>query len=97
MVPLNLKLSPVEFKAAKDKADGVEGVVEIPKEGSKEDIIKAVVDNVKWQMDEDRKTTALKQLQDTSGERDTRLAKSRQSKAITYTLIYQKCYLILIK
>lgn len=49
--------------AAKDKADGVEGVVEIPKEGSKEDIIKAVVDNVKWQMDEDRKTTALKQLQ----------------------------------
>lgn len=63
MEPLNLKLSPVEFKAAKDKADGVEGVVEIPKEGSKEDIIKAVVDNVKWQMDEDRKTTALKQLQ----------------------------------
>lgn len=49
--------------AAKEKADGVEGVVEIPKEGSKEDIIKAVVDNVKWQMDEDRKTTALKQLQ----------------------------------
>lgn len=49
--------------AAKDKADGVEGVVEIPKEGSKDDIIKAVVDNVKWQMDEDRKTTALKQLQ----------------------------------
>lgn len=49
--------------AAKDKADGVEGVVEIPKEGSKEDIIKAVVDNVKWQMDEDKKTTALKQLQ----------------------------------
>lgn len=58
-----LILSPFEFKAAKDKADGVEGVVEIPKEGSKEDIIKAVVDNVKWQMDEDRKTTALKQLQ----------------------------------
>lgn len=49
--------------AAKEKADGVEGAVEIPKEGSKEDIIKAVVDNVKWQMDEDRKTTALKQLQ----------------------------------
>lgn len=49
--------------AAKDKADGVEGVVEIPKEGSKEDIIKAVVNNVKWQMDKDRKTTALKQLQ----------------------------------
>lgn len=32
-------MSPVEFKAAKDKADGVEGVVEIPKEGSKEDIV----------------------------------------------------------
>ena len=41
----------------------MEGVVEIPKEGSQDDIIKAVVENVKWQMEEDRKTTALKQLQ----------------------------------
>lgn len=39
------------------------GVVEIPKEGSEGDIVTAVVKNIKWQMDGDRKTTALKQLQ----------------------------------
>ena len=39
-------------------------MVEIPDAASgKEDIIKAVVDNVKWQMDKDRKSTELKQLQ----------------------------------
>lgn len=50
--------------AAKDKEDKCEGVVEIPaSDGDKKDIIKAVVANVKWQMDKDRKSTALKALQ----------------------------------
>ena len=52
------------LQASKDKGDNVEGVVEIPDAASgKEDIIKAVVENVKWQMDKDRKSTELKQLQ----------------------------------
>lgn len=50
--------------AAKDAEEKIEGVVAIPaSDSSKEDIIKAVVENVKWQMDKDRKSTALKALQ----------------------------------
>lgn len=48
LVFFNFKLLFVEFKVVKEKVDGVEGVVEIFKEGFKEDIIKVVVDNVKW-------------------------------------------------
>lgn len=48
LVFFNFKLLFVEFKVVKDKVDGVEGVVEIFKEGFKEDFIKVVVDNVKW-------------------------------------------------
>ena len=50
-------------QAAKDKADNVEGVVDIPADGSKDDVISAVVKNVCWQIDNDRKTPCLKQLQ----------------------------------
>lgn len=51
-------------QAAKEKNENAEGVVEIPSSDSgKEDVIKAVVSNVKWQMDADRKTTELKNLQ----------------------------------
>lgn len=50
-------------QAVEDKKAEMEGVVEIPQEGSEEDIIAAVVKNVLWQMDADRKTTALKKLQ----------------------------------
>ncbi|XP_076463479.1 enolase-phosphatase E1-like [Babylonia areolata] len=50
--------------AQKDKSEGVEGVVEIPEAtADKGDIVKAVVENVKWQMDSDRKSSELKQLQ----------------------------------
>ena len=54
----------LRLQASKDKADGVEGLVDIPEatEG-KEEVIKAVVANVRWQMDSDRKSTELKQLQ----------------------------------
>jgi methionine salvage enolase-phosphatase E1 len=52
------------LQAAKDAEEKTEGVVAIPaSDSSKEDIIKAVVENVKWQMDKDRKSTALKALQ----------------------------------
>ncbi|BFZ07110.1 hypothetical protein BsWGS_10149 [Bradybaena similaris] len=51
-------------QAVKEKNENAEGVVEIPSSDScKEDVIKAVVSNVKWQMDADRKTTELKNLQ----------------------------------
>ncbi|KAK7103679.1 enolase-phosphatase E1-like [Littorina saxatilis] len=50
--------------AKKDKEEGVEGVVEIPEsDAGKEAVIKAVVANVRWQMDKDRKSTELKQFQ----------------------------------
>ncbi|XP_066991519.2 enolase-phosphatase E1 [Anabrus simplex] len=49
-------------QAAKDETDKVEGVVSIA-EGSSEDLQPAVIRNVLWQMDLDRKTKALKQLQ----------------------------------
>ncbi|XP_060553052.1 enolase-phosphatase E1-like [Ruditapes philippinarum] len=50
--------------ATKDKGEGKD-VVEIPakEEGNKDDVIKAVVSNVKAQMDADRKSTELKDLQ----------------------------------
>lgn len=50
-------------QAAEDKKAEVDGVVEIPTEGSDDDVKAAVVKNVLWQMDSDRKTTALKKLQ----------------------------------
>ncbi|XP_046558030.1 enolase-phosphatase E1-like [Haliotis rubra] len=50
--------------AAKDKSDSVDGVVEIPESSAdKEEILKAVAENVRWQMSNDRKSTELKQLQ----------------------------------
>jgi enolase-phosphatase E1 len=54
---------PCLFQAKKDKEAGAEGLVEIPDDATKEKMIRAVVDNVRWQMDNDRKTTELKQLQ----------------------------------
>lgn len=41
----------------------MEGADEIPSESSIDDVKAAVVKNVLWQMDADRKTTALKKLQ----------------------------------
>lgn len=51
--------------ATKDKEEKVDGVVEIPAPNgsNKDDVIKAVCNNVKWQMENDRKSTALKDLQ----------------------------------
>lgn len=46
-----------------DKAASLEGAVEIPSEGADKDVQSAVVKNVLWQMDLDRKTTGLKKLQ----------------------------------
>ena len=52
------------LQAKKDKEESVEGLVEIPDaDASKEEVIKTVVANVRWQMDNDRKSTELKQLQ----------------------------------
>lgn len=54
----------LHLQAAKDIADGVEGAVAIPGADSSQDaVVKAVVDSVGWQMNQDRKSTALKQLQ----------------------------------
>lgn len=51
-------------QAAKDKEEKVEGVVEIPSgDAKKDDIVKAVADNVRWQMDGNRNTAELKTLQ----------------------------------
>lgn len=50
-------------QATQDKADNQEGVVEIPESDDKDEVCAAVAANVLWQMDNDRKTTALKQLQ----------------------------------
>ncbi|XP_075222616.1 enolase-phosphatase E1 [Lycorma delicatula] len=52
----------LRVQAVKDKADGVEGVVEIP-EGEDDDVKSALVKNILWQMDNDRKTKALKEIQ----------------------------------
>ena len=46
-----------------DQEAGVEGVVAIPVEDNQDAVIQATVDNINWQMDLDRKTTALKSLQ----------------------------------
>ena len=52
------------LQANSDKEDSVEGVVEIAaKEVEQEKAVQSVVDNVLWQMDNDRKSTGLKQLQ----------------------------------
>ncbi|KAH9488122.1 Enolase-phosphatase E1 [Bulinus truncatus] len=57
-------IAALRDQAAKEKEEKVEGVVEIPTgDASKEDVVKAVCENVKWQMDADRKTTELKVLQ----------------------------------
>ncbi|KAL3872862.1 hypothetical protein ACJMK2_036048 [Sinanodonta woodiana] len=52
-------------ESKKDKEAGVKGVVVIPvaTDSNKAEVIEACVANVKWQMDQDRKGTALKQLQ----------------------------------
>ena len=51
-------------QAKKETDEKVEGAVDIPAgDSSKEDVVKAVCENVKWQMDGDRKTTELKNLQ----------------------------------
>lgn len=51
-------------QAAADKEASVEGVVEIAaKDEEQEKAVQSVVDNVLWQMDNDRKSTGLKQLQ----------------------------------
>jgi methylthioribulose 1-phosphate dehydratase/enolase-phosphatase E1 len=53
------------LQASSDIAAGVQNIVSIPEEDSagKEAVITAVVANVLQQMDADRKTTSLKQLQ----------------------------------
>lgn len=56
-------LTMLKDQAAEDKKAEMEGAVEIPVEGSEDDVKAAVVKNVLWQMDADRKTTALKKLQ----------------------------------
>lgn len=51
-------------QAKKDVEEKTEGCICIPGEDAcKEDVIKACVENVIWQMDKDRKSTALKALQ----------------------------------
>ncbi|CAG5127378.1 unnamed protein product, partial [Candidula unifasciata] len=58
-------IAALRDQAAKDKEEKVEGVVEIPSgDATKEDVIKAVVDNVRWQLDGKRNTTELKALQE---------------------------------
>ncbi|OWF38384.1 Enolase-phosphatase E1 [Mizuhopecten yessoensis] len=48
--------------ACKDVAEKMEGCIEIP-DGESDEVIKCCVENIKWQMCQDRKSTALKQLQ----------------------------------
>ena len=54
-------------QATKDKADGVEGVVEIPvvdeeTDETKATLIEAVAKNISWQMKENRSTDSLHQV-----------------------------------
>ncbi|GFO35243.1 enolase-phosphatase e1 [Plakobranchus ocellatus] len=57
-------ISALRDQATKEKDEQVENVVLIPcGDASKDDVVKAVCDNVKCQMDADRKTTELKTLQ----------------------------------
>ena len=51
------------LQATKDKDNTMDGVVEIPDAEDKDEVCAAVAANVLWQMEADRKTTALKQLQ----------------------------------
>lgn len=51
------------MQAAEDKKGNMDGAVEIPSVDSIDEVKAAVVKNVLWQMDADRKTTALKKLQ----------------------------------
>lgn len=51
------------YQAAEDIANKVPGLVPINDTDSKEEIIHSVVKNVQWQMSNDRKTKALKNLQ----------------------------------
>lgn len=61
---LQKAIAALRDQASKEKEENVEGVIEIPaKDATKEDVVKAVSDNVKWQMDKDRKTTELKSIQ----------------------------------
>jgi enolase-phosphatase E1 len=63
-VDVQKAIAALRDQAVKEKANDVEGVVEIPSgDASKEDVVKAVIGNVKQQMDADRKTTELKSLQ----------------------------------
>ncbi|RZF42498.1 hypothetical protein LSTR_LSTR004417 [Laodelphax striatellus] len=55
-------LKALKEQAQKDESDKVEGVVAIP-EGEEDAVREATIKNVLWQMDNDRKTGALKQLQ----------------------------------
>ncbi|XP_060068391.1 enolase-phosphatase E1-like [Ylistrum balloti] len=55
-------ISALRELASKDIADKVEGCIEIP-DGEADEVIKCCVENIKWQMADDRKSTALKQLQ----------------------------------
>lgn len=51
--------------AHEDEAMGIKNAIQIPEttENNKNEVIEAIVNNVNKQMDMDRKTTALKQLQ----------------------------------
>lgn len=50
------------FQAKKDEADKIEGLIPITGE-SPEELKASLLKNILWQMDNDRKTGALKQLQ----------------------------------
>jgi len=56
-------LALLKNQAAEDKKAEMEGAIEIPSDGSDDDMKAAVAKSVLWQMDADRKTTALKKLQ----------------------------------
>ncbi|GFR68479.1 enolase-phosphatase E1 [Elysia marginata] len=59
-------ITALRNQASREKDEQVENVVLIPScdcEATKEDVVKAVCENVKCQMDGDRKTTELKALQ----------------------------------
>lgn len=61
---LNNDIQLLIDQAKKDIESGMENIVEIlPLDGDKDKVIESIVNNVFCQMDLDRKTTALKQLQ----------------------------------
>lgn len=60
----NADILLIIIQCKEDKEAGTDGVVEIPDEtAGKDAIIEGVVANINWQMDNDRKSTALKQQQ----------------------------------